>query len=357
TRFTAPSALVLIVDDIATNLKVAAELLSPYKLQADTCSSGDEAVRMAREKRYDIIFMDHMMPGMDGVAATEAIRALGGGYFKEVPIIALTANAVFGMREMFLEHGFSDYLPKPIEVRKLDEMLERWIPAEKRASLSDVEAARGEPASGSALLPEELRLKETLDAADIDFDKAMDRFGNNTEALARVLRSYVSHTPAILENLRAPTEETLREYAINAHGIKGSSYGVCADAVGRLAEELEAAAKGRDLELVLAKNDALLAMAEKLIEDLSHMPKSLEASMGEKDTRAAPDKSTLEAVADACLRYDMTALEKAVSDLERFDYENHADLVAWLRNQLDNLEYEAIGERLANELADWNDAS
>jgi signal transduction histidine kinase/CheY-like chemotaxis protein len=355
-RFTAPSARILIADDIITNLKVAVELLSPYKLQTDTCDSGTDAVRLSSEKHYDIIFMDHMMPEMDGVAAMETIRALPGDHFKEIPIIALTANAVSGMREMFLEKGFSDYLSKPIEIRKLDEILERWVPAEKRVVFSDIEKSSGEsPTPDSGFLPQTRGLKEALNASDvvgIDFEKAMNRFEGSEEAFLSVLRSYVKHTPTALEKLRTPTKGTLREYAIVIHGVKGSSYGICADAVGRLAEELEEAAKGGRLEFALAKNDELFAMTGKLIDGLASVLKSMEKE--KSGVRAAPDKLTLEAIMDASGACDATALEKAVSELERFSYENRADLVTWMRDQLDNLEYEAIRERLEMELTDWD---
>jgi CheY-like chemotaxis protein len=139
TRFTAPDAHILIVDDIPTNLKIAEKLLAPYGMRVSVCTGGAEAIRLTRENRYDIIFMDHMMPEMDGVEATGAIRALPDDYFKTVPIIALTANAVTGMREMFLENGFSDYLAKPIEINNLKEMIRRWIPESMQQRAANVE--------------------------------------------------------------------------------------------------------------------------------------------------------------------------------------------------------------------------
>ncbi|MDR0758600.1 MAG: response regulator [Treponema sp.] len=165
-RFTAPQAKVLIVDDIMTNLKVVQGLLIPYRMQVDICDNGHSAVAMAKENHYDIIFMDHMMPGLDGIEATAQIRALEGEYFSRVPIIALTANAISGMREMFLSKGFNDYLSKPIEISRLNEIVEKWIPAQKRlkatrdtANLTHAdgnEDERGKPqnrlaASGTAL--------------------------------------------------------------------------------------------------------------------------------------------------------------------------------------------------------------
>ncbi|MDR0388203.1 MAG: response regulator, partial [Treponema sp.] len=131
-RFIAPNAKILIVDDIITNLKVAQGLLVPYRMQVDICDNGNGAIAMAKENRYDLIFMDHMMPGIDGIEATAQIRALGGEYFSRVPIIALTANAIAGVREMFLSKGFNDYLAKPIEISRLNELMEKWIPRHKR---------------------------------------------------------------------------------------------------------------------------------------------------------------------------------------------------------------------------------
>ncbi|MCL1814283.1 MAG: response regulator [Treponema sp.] len=131
-RFTLSRARLLIVDDIATNLKVAEGLLAPYQAAIDTCLNGMHAIELVKQHNYDIVFMDHMMPEMDGIEATTAIRALEGERFKTIPIIALTANAVSGMREMFIEKGFDDFLAKPIDVSKLDETLDRWIPKEKQ---------------------------------------------------------------------------------------------------------------------------------------------------------------------------------------------------------------------------------
>jgi CheY-like chemotaxis protein len=126
------------VDDIEINLDVAEGLLRPYKLTIDRAAGGLEAVRLVRENRYDLVLMDHMMPGMDGMEAVAAIRswedksASPSAPEARLPIIALTANAISGMKEIFLEKGFSDYLSKPIETTKLDEVMSRWIPPEKR---------------------------------------------------------------------------------------------------------------------------------------------------------------------------------------------------------------------------------
>ncbi|MCI8485084.1 MAG: response regulator [Lachnospiraceae bacterium] len=129
-RFTASKAEILVVDDNAMNLKVALGLLKPYHMTIMTAENGHQAVELVRSKKYHLIFMDHMMPGMDGVETLHAIRELEGEYFKEVPIVALTANAVSGAREMFLSEGFQDFVTKPIEMNAMERTLRRWLPKE-----------------------------------------------------------------------------------------------------------------------------------------------------------------------------------------------------------------------------------
>jgi signal transduction histidine kinase/ActR/RegA family two-component response regulator len=127
--FAAPKARVLLVDDIDINLEIASYLLNAYGIEPDTARSGSESVEKIRAAEYDLILMDHMMPGMDGVEAVRLIRSLGGRN-AEVPVIALTANAVSGAREMFLASGFSGFLSKPIDSKALAEVLLRWLPRE-----------------------------------------------------------------------------------------------------------------------------------------------------------------------------------------------------------------------------------
>jgi CheY-like chemotaxis protein len=133
-QFSAHKARILVVDDIGTNLKVAEGLMLPYKMKIDMCFSGAEAIDAVTKNRYDLVFMDHMMPEMDGIEATKLIREKGSEnlHYAELPIIALTANAVSGTKEMFLSNGFNDFLSKPIDTIKLNAILGKWIPKEKQ---------------------------------------------------------------------------------------------------------------------------------------------------------------------------------------------------------------------------------
>jgi CheY-like chemotaxis protein len=122
-------AKVLVVDDLPMNLDVASGMLRKYKLQVDCVTSGQEAIDRikAGEPVYDTVFMDHMMPGMDGIEATKTIRALGTDYAEKIPVVALTANAVAGNEQMFLENGFNAFLPKPFTAMLLDSVIRKWI--------------------------------------------------------------------------------------------------------------------------------------------------------------------------------------------------------------------------------------
>ena len=172
--FIAPETEVLVADDFSSNLIVAEGLLAPYKIRVCTCMNGREAVELVQARSFDLVLMDHMMPVMDGMEATAAIRAIGGR-FAELPIVALTANVVSGMKEQFLVNGFNDFLGKPIDTKELDALLQKWIPAEKQQCASDessITAQHGQ-ANGEntpAALPREAltELKDALDAKNAD---------------------------------------------------------------------------------------------------------------------------------------------------------------------------------------------
>ncbi len=136
-NFIAPQAQILIVDDNEMNLKVAKGLLQPLQMNIDTASSGKMAIEMVQEKRYHIVFMDHMMPVMDGVETTQNIRKLPDEYIQNMPIIALTANAVMGAREIFKEAGMNDFVAKPIELKNICSKIRAWLPKDLIHKMSE----------------------------------------------------------------------------------------------------------------------------------------------------------------------------------------------------------------------------
>ncbi|MDR1377282.1 MAG: response regulator [Synergistaceae bacterium] len=344
-----PYGRVLVVDDVATNLDVSRGLMLPYGLTIDCSLSGREAIEKVRSEvvKYDMIFMDHMMPEMDGIEATRIIRnEIGTEYAKTVPIVALTANALAGNEEMFLASGFNAYISKPVDIMRLDTILNRWVRDKQREDMwkheehpkKDIAATENE-----SVFLDRLR---GLKVDGIDFEAGVTYYGREDSYL-QILRSYLKHTPDLVENLRDVSETTLPEYAITVHGLKGSSYGIRADELGKRAEALELAAKAGDFETVSANNDAFIEEAYRLLSDLGTL---LKDNMQEKNTKkpfiSSPNKTLLENMLKASKQYDLTVMEAVLSQLEQYEYETNADLIPWLREQLDNLEYDAIRSKL-----------
>jgi CheY-like chemotaxis protein len=334
----------------------------PYGLSIDCASSGKEAIdkiRAAGENpdlpQYDLVLMDHMMPVMDGLEAVQIIRnEIDHDYARMVPIIALTANALAGNEEMFLSHGFNAYISKPIDIMQLDVALNTWVKnKQNRETLLQAEmerAARGEDES-----PNVPSMLDGLLVDGIDLARGTERYNSET-AYLDILRSYYVHTPMLLEKLRnftAPagggTGIELSEYTVLVHGLKGSSYGVCADPVGKDAEELEKAARAGDLERVRTDNIPFVEKVELLLLDLGELLHKAAAGKGRKQKAAAPDRGLLEKLLDAVKRYKSSVMEEILAGLESCEYESGGELVTWLREQMDNLEYDAIKKRLEEE--------
>jgi signal transduction histidine kinase/CheY-like chemotaxis protein len=241
-RFTAPAARVLIVDDISINLKVAEGLISPYEAKVDTALSGANAIELVKQHEYDIIFMDHMMPEMDGVEAAALIRALAGDYYRKVPIIALTANAVSGMKEMFLEKGFNDYISKPIEIAKLDDAMVRWIPVEKRIK------------AGTGIKRENFSGNSNLIIPGVDVVRGINMTGGTEAGYRKVLAQFHRDAQERLPLLREPPDpEALPIFVTQAHAIKSAAGTIGAAEVSRLAAELEAAGKAGAINAITEK--------------------------------------------------------------------------------------------------------
>ncbi|MDR0452839.1 MAG: response regulator [Treponema sp.] len=341
-----PYGKVLVVDDVPTNLDVAKGLMLPYGLSIDCVLSGTEAIEKIRkeEVKYDAVFMDHMMPGMDGIEATQIIRnEIGTEYAKTVPIIALTANALAGNEEMFLNTGFNAFIAKPIDIMRLDVILNQWV--RDKQSEETLWKAEQEQASGEADAGASGGVLENADMEGMDFAAGLKRYGTE-EIYLRILHSYATHSPALLEKLRNLTRETLPDYAITVHGLKGASYGICANEIGKDAEELEHAAKAGDYEKVNSKNAAFIAKVEASLEKLGKLLRGAAENGNEKKKAAAPDRGVLEKLLDASRRFKPAIMEDLVKELESCEYESGGELIPWLREQLDNLEYDAIKEKL-----------
>jgi signal transduction histidine kinase/CheY-like chemotaxis protein len=337
-RFTAPDVRVLIVDDIMTNLKVAQGLLSAYRMQVDICDNGRGSLALIKANRYDLVFMDHMMPGMDGIEALAQIRAQEEEYFKTVPVIALTANALSGMEEMFLSKGFNDYLAKPIEIFKLNALMEKWIPPERREK---AEEAREDASAAANIL-----IGKQLDG--VDLEKGQSRYESGRVYLD-ILRSYADTMPELLDTLRQVSPDRLASYAVTVHGIKGSSYQIYAAEAGRQAEVLELAAKAGDWKTIKKNNEIFIDTMETLLAGLRELLAPAE-ERGDRPRLPVPDRDLLAGLLAACKEYNITVMEAALAELEKNSYESGESLIRRLRQYTSSLDYEAVQEQLEQAL-------
>ena len=346
-----PYGKVLVVDDVETNLDVARGLMLPYGLSIDTASSGAEAIAKIRtasgkdaEARYDVILMDHMMPGMDGMEAVRIIRnELPGDYCKNVPIVALTANALAGNEEMFLANGFNAFISKPVDVIQLDAALNAWV--RNKQSLEILRQAEPELARTEETNHNNPGILDDAQIEGIDLAKGRERYNSET-AYLEILRSWYVHTPTLLETLSKLSPGNLPEYTVTVHGLKGSSFGIFANEIGGKAEELEHYARAGDYEYIRAKNADFIKMTEKTLRDVGELLKKSGEARGVKQKISSPDPAALAGLLDAAKRYKSTIMEEVMAKIESYDYEAGGELVTWLREQMDNLEYDAIRERL-----------
>jgi len=303
-RFVAPSSKILIVDDVDTNLKVAEGLMLPYKMQIDLCKSGSDAIEALRQNCYDLVFMDHMMPGMNGVEATKRIRALEADYCKSVPIIALTANAVTGTREMFLENGFDDFLSKPIDTSKLNAILEKWIPKEKQKKSieKDREAAY-----------------YALQIKGVDTIKGITMTGGTLDNYLKTLAIFQKDGTQKIEEIRSSLEtDNLPLYEICVHALKSVLASIGAGELSETAKALEAAGKQKDMTYIVRHNDNFLLELEALLVNIS---KVLPTNNNEDEAASVNlemVKTELSGLKSALESLDFGAVNSAMNCLQEF---------------------------------------
>jgi PAS domain S-box-containing protein len=341
-------AKVLVVDDMQTNLDVASGILRKYQMQVDCLTNGPAAIDRIREgtPAYNAIFMDHMMPGMDGIETADKIRALGTEYAKKVPIIALTANAISGTDKMFYAHGFQDFITKPIDVMEMDTILRKWVYDNKKHNDASASAA---PESGApeTAAPSDETIEITIPG--VDTKKGLALYAGETDIYLPMLRSYIANTPGTLEKLRKVSVETLSDYVITVHGLKGTSAGIGAEEIRAQALELENLSRAGDLQGVLAKNNKLIANTEVIVANVKAWLEQYD-SKNAKPRQKTPDKALLAKLRQCCENYDMSGIDEIMAELDKTDYEEDADLIAWIKEKIVISEIDEVAERLAEYL-------
>jgi len=273
TRYPMPYGKVLVVDDVETNLYVAEGLLAPYKLGVETVDSAFAAIdKIESGKIYDVIFMDHFMPKMDGIQATQKLRGLG---YTGV-IVALTANAMAGNDEMFRQNGFDGFISKPIDIRQLDAVLNKYVRRKYPEELTNEKLKM----KNEELTNEELKMKNEkwekdtaysspLSISGVDVAKGIAMTGGMQERYRQVLVLFCRDAEKRMPFLQAvPDVGNLSMFVTQVHALKSASASIGAAEVSALAEELEAAGRAADMALIQEKLSGFTEHLKLLVENI-----------------------------------------------------------------------------------------
>ena len=260
--FRAPDARILIVDDTELNLTVARGLLKQTEIQIDTVSSGYEALEYVKKNHYDIIFLDHRMPGMDGIQTFENMIRLEENKSRGAPVIALTANAVSGAREMYLAKGFSDYMTKPIEGQKLEEIVIKYLPENlvKHIEISDDEELTSLDENGEVQESQENDLKKFENITGINLENAI-KYTGGTEVLEQTLNEFYKTIDKNADKIEEfVAEGDWRNYTILVHALKSSARLIGAEKLSEDAKYLEKCGDEENVAEIVEKTPALLEL-------------------------------------------------------------------------------------------------
>jgi PAS domain S-box-containing protein len=289
-----PYGSVLLVDDIETNIYVASGLLSPYQLKIDSAASGAGAIEKIKDGNvYDIIFMDHMMPQMDGIEATKIIRSMG---YKK-PIVALTANAVRGQEDIFLGNGFTDYIFKPIDIRELNAILNKLIRDIQPPEV--IETAR----------------KNAVNEQLPDDEPQSLISPNLAEVFTRDALKVLAELEDISKKDAYNNKDNLRTYVISVHGIKNALAGIKEKDLSATALKLEQAGREENIDVIKRETPAFIDSLRAVVEEIR--PKKEKSAVGKDDEDKQNLTEMLFAIKTACGDYDTKSAEKPLAELRK----------------------------------------
>lgn len=280
-RFKCPTGKLLVVDDVSLNLQVIEGLLRETQMRVDKASSGVECLEKVKAETYDIILLDHMMPGMDGIETFRKLKMMGDVFNRRTPVIMLTANAIRGAKEEYLAEGFTDYLSKPVREQELNEMLIKYLPPE----MITVEEVTIGLENG---VPEEKKFEampvvfDALSVSDdaksefskrfsfLDVDTGLMYCMNNEEFYESIIREFRSSNK--YEEIQEAFDRCdLKNYSVNVHGVKSSALTIGANKVSELAKNLEFAAKAEDVDYIKGNHYVFMRAYGELLDNLDEV--------------------------------------------------------------------------------------
>ena len=341
-KFTAPNAQVLVIDDNPMNLMVFKSLLKPTRMNIDTANDGDEGLTLAYDKKYDIIFFDHMMPGKDGIETLHELRLMEKGPNISTPSICLTANAISGAREQYIEAGFDDYLTKPIDSDKLEDLLLAYLPKELIETAEDDEESFEEEDTG---LNEELTELDRFEKIDVKTGLANSGSVDAYMPLLKIFYESMDEKAAEIERLY--NDNDIKNYTIKVHALKSSARLIGAAEFGEMAQELENAGKAGDVDYINANHYALLEALECFKEPLRRIFDSGVSEDGKMPADPALMKGVFDEIKAAAESMDCDRLESVFDEMNAYRIpDEDAELYGKLKEAAGNFAYDTILELL-----------
>lgn len=241
--FHAEDARILVVDDNEVNLKIVVGLAKNTKLQIDTALSAAEGLKLIRQHSYQLLLIDHMMPEMDGIEMLQHVKTMDGGIYKDIPAVAITANALSGAKQTYLDAGFCGYLSKPIDPERFEQIIKDNLPQEYVTECGDGNgdtATEGQETDGTS----DPKQEEEWSIPGIDIAKALSYIGGSRELYISLLQTYLDGSEERIRKLEeCKNKEDIFNYDITIHGLKGISASIGADSMAIAAAGLEEACK------------------------------------------------------------------------------------------------------------------
>ena len=309
-NFTAEGAKILVVDDDLINRKVAQGLLKPFRMQIDLAEDGKKALEMIRQKEYHIVFMDHMMPVMDGVEATKILREMDDKKYEKLPVVALTANAMKEAEEIFYGAGISDVLTKPIEMERMCRVLRKWLPATliREETADDAREEQGQAKQNPA------RQKEALVIEGIHVDAGIRNSGNR-ELFFSTMGDFYTLIDAKANKIRkCLADDMIREYTIEVHALKNSARLIGALELAEEFAKLEKAGNEENEQVLHSDTEQVLSHYE----DYKRILKPYGERQQTEKREAGRDEmiSCLEKIRLSVEEFDLDRTDMAMQELE-----------------------------------------
>ena len=347
-KFTAPDANVLVVDDNSMNLTVFKSLLKRTKIKIDTADSGDEALQMTKSKMYDMIFLDHMMPGKDGIETLHEIKEQAEGLNDCTVSVCLTANAVSGAREQYIAAGFDNYLTKPIHPSKLEDMLMAYLPGDKLI-ISGEDDVGTDDEDEQDNVPESLAPLVGLEW--IDLSKGIKNSGDAESylSLLKILYESIDEESSVLDGFYK--DSNLNDYTIQVHAMKSSVRLIGASSMADEAQLLENAGKDGDEDYINQHHEGFISAYKSLKEPLSQVfaeenvedetENNVEDDMPEADAELMD--TVYEEVKASAEANDAESIEAVFAEIEDYRIpDSDAELCQKIRSAAENSDFEAI---------------